>query len=337
MGENRVSRIIMLGYGTLALGVLEGLLASEDCEVVGVFRWSRHPRFRGRADSDEKKFGDLIRRNGIAEIRCGGVNSARFLHALKKRRADTVLIATWGEILKSPVLSLPNVRFINCHPSLLPEHRGANPYHSAIRNGERRTGVSFHLVEETIDTGPIITQSKVEIRKDDTGETLRQRCASKAQALAPELAFLLNHPDRLTPTSQQDIGSGSYFPALRPQDGLIHWEQTVDDIQNLIRGVQPWVDAYTFAHGLVGPMKLVPHSSVTRSAPRTDLKAGTVSAVERSTIWVRAGNGEQELGLGNVHLWIRSMRLPPGLSRLACPWWIRPGAVLHAMTKSTTG
>lgn len=322
-----VNRVLLLGYGVLALGLLEGLLACEHCKVVGVFRWSRHPRFRGRMDQDEKSFANLIRRHRIPEIRCDSVNSAHFLRQIQDKHADTVLIGTWGEILKSDVLRTPHIRFINCHPSLLPAHRGANPYASSIRSGETQTGVTFHLVDETIDTGPIILQATVDISDHDTGETLRNRCALKAQALVPQLIDRLNQEGQLRLTHQTTIGSGSYYPPLASPDGLIPWEQSATEIHNLIRGIQPWIDPYTFATRPMGSVKLIPHGSVLRPATSAVGEAGTVRSIDGPTIWVGTGNGQHELGLRDVDVCVHSVRLPRSLSRIVQRWWIRPGMV----------
>ncbi|MDH3690864.1 MAG: formyltransferase family protein, partial [Gammaproteobacteria bacterium] len=230
MSEIRKNRIVLLGYGRLALALLKGLLETGQCEIVGVFRWARHPRFRGRQDNDDKRLFDLTRDTKIPDLHFDGANSTDFHNFIEQNQVDTVLIATWGEIIRPPTLNIPGVRFVNCHPSLLPAHRGANPYSSVIRNGERQTGVTFHIVDESIDTGAIVLQSAVEVTEHDTGDTLRRRCAMTAKQLAAELCDRLNHPNKMTLTQQKDIGTPSYFPTLKPSDGLIDWSNPAKQI-----------------------------------------------------------------------------------------------------------
>ncbi|MGI9301474.1 MAG: formyltransferase family protein, partial [Gammaproteobacteria bacterium] len=151
MKAQRIVRIFLLGHGTLALALLEGLLAAKRCQVTGVFRWSSHAGARCSGDPREKELRRLTHRAGVTEIRCESANSASFIKLLKKEQPHYVLLGTWGEILRPPLLRTPDVQFINCHPSLLPAHRGTNPYASVIRNSEPETGLTFHLVDEQID------------------------------------------------------------------------------------------------------------------------------------------------------------------------------------------
>jgi methionyl-tRNA formyltransferase len=76
---------------------------------------------------------------------------------------DFFLVASYGKILKKEVLDLPRRGALNIHPSLLPKFRGPSPYVSAILADERETGVSLMLMEERMDTGPILAQARIAI------------------------------------------------------------------------------------------------------------------------------------------------------------------------------
>ncbi len=80
---------------------------------------------------------------------------------------DFFLVASYGKILKKEILDLPKHGCLNIHPSLLPKFRGPSPYVSAILADERQTGVTLMVMEETMDTGPIIAQARIEIAAED--------------------------------------------------------------------------------------------------------------------------------------------------------------------------
>ena len=269
----------------------------------------------------------MARKAGTAELRCDGVNSASFVKLLGKKRPHYVLLGTWGDILRPPVLHTPDVRFVNCHPSLLPAHRGTNPYASVIRSGEHQTGVTFHLVNEQIDAGPVLLQATVPVLPDDTGGALRQRCAERARALVPELLARLSDPTKLETSDQAAMGKSSYFPHLRAHDGLIRWDQGAKDIRNHIRGVQPWLQAYTSVATRVGTLKLGVTRSAVRPVTQPELAHGTVTSIDDDAIWVSTGS-DQEVGLKNVRAYISTLPLPADASRLLCSRLIRAGSRL---------
>ena len=129
------------------------------------------------------------------------------------------------------------------HPSLLPKHRGSNPYASVIRNGDKVSGITFHLVDKGLDTGPIVLQKDVNVSDNDTGYSLRIKTSQKAREAVKELLDGLENA-RFLPEKQNE-SEASYFPLLNSDDGKIDWNKSANDLHNQIRGLYPWIKCYT--------------------------------------------------------------------------------------------
>lgn len=155
--------------------------------------------------------------------------------------ADVAVVVAYGRILPDEFLRAPRRGCINVHFSLLPLYRGAAPANWAIVNGEAETGVTTMFIEPTLDTGPILLQSKTRIGETETAPELMERLAEiGATLLGDTLAKL----DELTPRPQHDRDA-TYAPILTKEDGLIDWSHSAFDIERRIRGFQPWPNAYT--------------------------------------------------------------------------------------------
>jgi phosphoribosylglycinamide formyltransferase-1 len=89
-------------------------------------------------------------------------------------------------MLKEEFISAFPNRIINIHPSLLPAFRGLEAWKQALEYGVKYTGCTVHFVEMGMDTGPIIMQAVVEVKDDDTPETLHQRIQVQEHIIYPE-------------------------------------------------------------------------------------------------------------------------------------------------------
>src|SRR5690606_20852199 len=106
--------------------------------------------------------------------------------ALAALQPDLLVVAAYGLILPRAVLELPGRGAINVHASLLPAYRGASPIATAILDGCEKTGVSIMLMDEGMDTGPVLAQAEQAIHPNDTTASLSERLASQGAALLVE-------------------------------------------------------------------------------------------------------------------------------------------------------
>jgi len=232
----------------MASSLLLGAVESGH-EIVGAIRHNTikmHPFKRFFKDIfNAEEFLVLMRKYKIPEIKAKSVNSDEFFKKALKLHPDVVLVGSWGEILNKRIIDLPSIACINCHPSLLPKYRGSNPYIETIRHGETQSGVTFHLVNEQLDKGPILMQKAVNINHDDTGAMLRSKCVYTARQMLPEVLAGLS--EGTTMPLKQNESMASYYPRVTIKDALINWKNDANVIYNQIRALNPWQHCF-FLH-----------------------------------------------------------------------------------------
>ena len=166
---------------------------------------------------------------------------------LSEYRPDAVVVVAYGHILPRWMIALPRLGCINLHASLLPKYRGAAPIAWAIMRGERQTGATTMKIDAGLDTGDILLARQVEIRPDDTTETLGGRLSLVgAELMAETLQGLERGVIKGRP---QDHSEATLAPILKKEDGLIDWLLSAEEIERRVRGLLPWPGAYTFFRG----------------------------------------------------------------------------------------
>jgi len=144
---------------------------------------------------------------------------------------DVIFSIYYRKILPPALIELPEIGCINIHPSLLPFYRGPIPTAWAIQNGERQFGITVHLMDSGIDTGPILIQESHDILDDETGFELYTRAMKLgAKILADNFSSLIDPNRFLRPQK----GVGSYF-GKKNGKCFMERKKSVTDIRNLIR------------------------------------------------------------------------------------------------------
>lgn len=330
MTNNRRLKLLLCGYGHLALSILKASLKCADvCEVVGVFRWASKLGETRFWEPVENILKNTVQAHGIPDLVCPGMNHYEFSTILERYQPDVVLVASWGEILKPHLLERSDTLFVNCHPSKLPAHRGANPYASVILADEKETGVTFHLMVPEIDAGPIILQETCELTEHETGDSLRQKCGDVAARMTPILLKkLAAHCIDGAPleTKVQDPSQQSYYPPLKPESGLIPWELDAKGVYRHCRAMFPWNVCYSYLEGRRMVRLFSPHFMPVPQPNPQPVPGGTILAYRRGILtialsdpyWVMEVPAFQMVGRegGAWPLW---------LSRLVAPLWFKPG------------
>jgi methionyl-tRNA formyltransferase len=192
---------------------------------------------------------------------------------------DAIVVVAYGRIIPPWMLALPRLGNINLHGSLLPRYRGAAPIQWAIATGETVTGVTTMLLEEGLDTGPILQQKELPIAPDATATDLFLQLAALG---APLLLSTLAGLDDSTLTPQpQNHAEATHAPILTRDDGRIDFSRTASQVYNRWRGFQPWPGAWTTLDGkklTVIRMRL-PEQRATETVTQTP---GTLTALHGS-------------------------------------------------------
>src|SRR5262245_35051878 len=164
-----------MGTSAFAVPALECLVASRHA-VAAVVTQPDRPQGRGRriGASPVKQVAAAQRLRILQPRRA---SNPQLLAALKFLAPQLIVVAAYGQLLRPPLLAIPPLGCVNVHASLLPKYRGAAPINWALIRGERLTGVSIMLIEETLDTGPIFLQSELAIDPADDAGTLQERLA----------------------------------------------------------------------------------------------------------------------------------------------------------------
>lgn len=188
----------------------------------------------------------LAQENNIPVLMPEKLNDQDFINEFKKLKPELVILTAYGKIIPSELLNIPLKGFINLHPSLLPQWRGATPIQSAILHGDTETGVSLMLMDEQIDHGPIIQRTKYEIQdKRLTYEELSTELAFLGADLIIKTVpqFLKG---KISPVLQ-DHSLATYCQKILPEDEKIQWNETNIQIDRKVRALNPHPGVYTKA------------------------------------------------------------------------------------------
>ena len=140
-------------------------------------------------------------------------------------------------MLKAQLLAIASRGALNVHGSLLPKYRGRVPINWAIIKGETETGATLHEMVEKPDAGRIVDQQAVPILPDETAlEVFIKVTEAAAETLTRALPGLV---DGSAVLKAQDLKAGSYFGGRQPDDGIINWHESAQNIHNLVRAVAP--------------------------------------------------------------------------------------------------
>jgi methionyl-tRNA formyltransferase len=274
--------IVFMGTSAFAVPALERLLDSRHA-VRAVVTQPDRPQGRGQrpAYSPVKQVALAQRLRILQPHRA---SDPQWLAEIELMAPHVIVVAAYGQLLLPTLLAIPALGCVNVHASLLPKYRGAAPINWALIHGERVTGVSIMVIDETLDTGPILLQSKLVIDPGDNAATLQERMAAHgAETLLRALDGVESGSLKPRP---QDHTQATYAPKLRKQDGIISWHRRAVDLANLIRGVTPWPGAVTTHRG-----KLL---RVWRAIPMAMSEVGTpgrIAAIDKRGAWVETGDG----------------------------------------------
>jgi len=246
-------KLIFCGTPVFAVPTLEALLAAGH-EVALVV--SQPDRPVGRA---QQLTAPPVKRVALAaglpvtqpeKIRA----NAEFRAELERIAPDAIVVVAYGRIIPPWMLALPRLGCINLHGSLLPKYRGAAPIQWAVAMGDAVTGNTTMLLEEGLDTGPVLLQQSIEIAPEQTAVDLFDLLSKAGAPLVVEtLAGLA--AGTIHPQTQNHEGA-TFAPLLDREDGRMDFAaRTAHELYNRWRGFQPWPGAFTTLEG----KKLIVH------------------------------------------------------------------------------
>ena len=221
-------------------------------------------------------------------------NNTEFRAQLEALAPEAIVVVAYGRIVPPWMLALPRLGCINLHGSLLPKYRGAAPIQWAVANGDAFTGNTTMLLEEGLDTGPILLQQTHEIGPDQTAAELFEALARDGAPLVVETLEKLA-AGGLQP-QPQNHAFATFAPLLTREDGRMDFNaRAAHELYNRWRGFQPWPGAFTQLDG----KKLIVHRLKPAQEPAATggnvTEPGRICVTEQRMYLACAGNTWLEL------------------------------------------
>ncbi len=285
--------IVFMGTPDFAVPALKALFA-YNCDISLVITQPDRPRGRGKKiiAPPVKTAAEKL---GLDIIQPLSMKGKKIKDKLALIKPDIFVVVAFGHKLPSEILSIPSIFPINIHASLLPKYRGSSPIQSAILNMDKKAGVTTMVMDDNLDTGDILLKAETPIKCDTTASDLHDTLADMGADLIIKTLDAI-YDDNITPYPQ-DNEKASFAPMLKKNDGKIDWTKNPDEINALVRAMNPWPGTFTFLNGKRIKIFKVScsDSNKNRSLPEIfvpieNIAPGTVILCDSSGIRVAAGN-----------------------------------------------
>lgn len=235
-------RIVFMGSDEISCASLEALVHAGKDQVVAAITAPDRPQGRRRKIAPcmlKEKALEL----GVEVYSPEKIGSEESVETIKTMAPDLIVVVAYGQYIPSSVLNIPTHKAINLHPSLLPKYRGASPIQFAVLNGDKITGVTILYVSKEMDAGDILLQKQMPIDEEDTSETLGQKLAGQGAELLLEAIDLIRKGEECPIPQNHD--EATMTMRIRKEDARIDWSLPAKQIQDQVRGYQPWPVAHT--------------------------------------------------------------------------------------------
>jgi methionyl-tRNA formyltransferase len=281
-------RIVFMGTPEFAVTILDGLL-QHNYKVVGVVTAPDRPAGRGQK-IHESAVKEYSKSKGLTILQPTNLKDDSFLEELKSLNANLQIVVAF-RMLPKVVWQMPALGTFNLHASLLPDYRGAAPINWAIINGEKETGVTTFFVDEKIDTGAVIMQSKIDISPTENTGELHDKLMHLGSDLVLKTVQAIENGN--LKTTVQPLKETKTAYKLNKDNCKIDWNSPLDAIYNQVRGLHP----YPAAWGLLSNGKELLNIKlyeVLKHSEAHDFKTGQL-IISKKTIKVAVKGGFIEL------------------------------------------
>lgn len=280
-------RVAFLGTPAIAVAPLRALAAAADLDVAVVVTNPDRPRGRSGTPVPPPV------KEAAAELGLPVLQPRKPIEIVDDLRdldLAVCAIVAYGALLPRAVLDVAAHGFVNLHYSLLPRWRGAAPVQHALRAGDAVTGVTTFVLDEGMDTGPILHQADVPIRPDDTTGTLLERLTAVGAPLLVESVRARAAGADATP---QPDGGSTLAPKITPDDVRIDWSVPARVIVDLVRSANPAPGAHTKFRGK--RLKVWAATLADTAGPAAKDQPGSVVTAGGDEVVVAAGEGAVRL------------------------------------------
>lgn len=283
-------KVIFMGTPEFAVPTLQALI--EKHQVIGVVTQPDKQRGRGKKIQFPPVKEKAVEYD-LPVYQPFKAADEEFVSVLKDLNPDVIVVVAYGQILPESILNIPKYGCINVHGSLLPKYRGAAPIQWSVLDGEEKTGITTMYMEKGLDTGDMLDKAEIVLDEKETAGTLHD----KLMVIGADLLLdtLKKLEDGTAVRTKQDDSQSCYAKMLTKEMGKVNFTKPAEEIERLIRGLNPWPSAYTSMDGKT--MKLWDADVVNYSGLE---EPGTIVDVTKDTIV--AATGKDALALKEIQL-----------------------------------
>ncbi|WP_185867116.1 methionyl-tRNA formyltransferase [Blattabacterium cuenoti] len=238
-------KIVFIGSNHFSLYSLKELYVKQ-YNIVGIITSPDNPFFKNKGEKAFSPVKTYALEKNIPFLQPKNLLNHSFLETLKIWNADIQIVVSF-RVLPKEVWNFPKMGSFNLHASLLPQYRGAAPINWVIINGENKTGLTTFFIEEKIDSGKILLQKEIKIKKGETAGELENKLKKiSGYMVIQTLESIIKN--KIKPISQKNVDFSllKYAPKISTKDCRIQWENpSIESIHNKIIGLSPYPTAWT--------------------------------------------------------------------------------------------
>jgi len=228
-------KIVFMGTPEFSVPTLESLINNK-FEILSIYTQPPKKSKRGQKIniSPIQKFSE---KNNLPVRNPENLNNGEEYNFIKSLSADIAVVVAYGKLIPKNILKTTKLGFINIHASLLPKWRGAAPIQRAIMNGDKKTGVSIMMIEEKLDSGPIIASRELKLDASAIyGETEKKLSEIGANLLIESLKKLESGNSKFV---EQVHSEATYAKKINKKEAKINWNSNANKVIAQIHGLNP--------------------------------------------------------------------------------------------------
>lgn len=308
--ENKKIKIIFWGTSEFAIPALTALLNAE-YSIAAIVTAPDKPAGRKQILTPPPVKAWVMKHEAwstIPILQPEKLSDTQITYHITNIKPDIFIIAAYGKIIPADILAIPKYGALNIHPSLLPQWRGPSPIQYAILNGDTETGATIMQIDTKIDHGPILAQRELGISNfkflqpwadPPLAEISKTTYSELRDALAKLGAEILTETlpkylaGEIMPMPQNE-SQATYSKILKKDDGHIDWSRPAEEIERMVRALNPWPGAYAFWQRNEKKLKIDILKAQIAKNEEQKVKTGT-AILENRKLLVQTGNGLLEI------------------------------------------
>ncbi len=272
-------RIIFVGSVYFSFKILEHLI-NINANVVGVIS-----KKESKINSDFYDLGPFCEDFNLPNLSTRDINNEESFNWIKNLMPDVIYCFGWSNIIKEPLLNLPEKGIIGFHPSLLPLNRGRHPLIWAKVLGLKESGTTFFEMDKNADSGPIISQEKFLIEEQDTAKDLYKKIIANGKKQVEKFTLQLEHNKEKKVLQPKN---SNYWRKRNYKDGEINFSMATQKIVNIVRALTSPYPGATFSFK---GEKIIIWSIEKGNNNQYNIEPGKVIGLDKNKVEVKTGDG----------------------------------------------